>query len=147
MSEFGKGQGWLPKYVRFSTSIPTSSLISRPMASSMDSPGSTNPASTLYIPGGKPGERARSTSSPRLMSTITAGLRRGGPAPLPVQGSDVVPKGGAQPELLLKGGRLGHAGRLFLAHEQPLFAKSEPQDGTLLRVLQRTKKRARRGGS
>src|SRR5215210_4882042 len=44
------------------------------------------------------------------------GLKPGGPAPLPVQGSDVVPKGGAQPELL-KGGRPGHAGRLFLVNE------------------------------
>src|SRR5215212_3792639 len=55
MSEFGNGQGWVPKYRRFVTSIPTSSLTSRLMASSTDSPGSTKPASTLYMLSGKPG--------------------------------------------------------------------------------------------
>ena len=47
------------------------------MQSSIVSPGSTKPASALYIPGGKRGERASSTSRPRVTSTIIAGDTRG----------------------------------------------------------------------
>jgi len=53
ISERGKGQGWLPKYLMFFTFILVSSYTSRLTHSSRFSPGSTNPASTLNLPGGK----------------------------------------------------------------------------------------------
>ncbi len=48
-----KGQGWLPKYFMFFTLILVSSYTSLLTHSSRLSPGSTNPARTLNLPGGK----------------------------------------------------------------------------------------------
>src|SRR4051794_9911032 len=59
------------------TSMPTSSSSSRATHSSSDSPGSTKPASTLYMVPGKRCARASRISSPRVTRTITAGERRG----------------------------------------------------------------------
>ena len=58
-------------------STPTSSRTSRCTASSSVSPGSTKPAMHEYIGTGNVTPRARSASSPRLTSVMTAGARRG----------------------------------------------------------------------
>src|SRR5215470_7870240 len=57
--------------------MPTSSRTSRRMQSSIDSPGSTKPASALNIAWGKRLARASSNSRPRVTSTIIAGDTRG----------------------------------------------------------------------
>src|SRR5215204_5996400 len=61
----------------FFTSTPTSSRTSRATVCSTVSPGSTKPASVLYIPFGNCGDRARSTSSARCTRTMAAGFNRG----------------------------------------------------------------------
>jgi len=77
INESGKGQGWLPKYRMFFTSMPASSFTSRLTASSRVSPGSTKPARTLKRPSLNRGERASSALPSCSTSTIIAGEIRG----------------------------------------------------------------------
>ena len=78
MSEQGKGQGWLPRYVTSLTVMPTSSSTSRATADSNDSPGSTKPASTEKRRSGHAGARPMSRrSSSSMTAMITAGSVRG----------------------------------------------------------------------
>ncbi len=74
----GNGQGWLATYSTSAMVMPASSNTSRATACSMDSPGSTKPASVEKRPSGqctwRP-SRARSWSS--VTSMITAGSVRG----------------------------------------------------------------------
>lgn len=74
----GKGQGWLAMYSTSPTETPASSQTSRRTDCSIDSPGSTKPASVEKRPSGQctclPSS-ARSSSS--VTSMITAGSVRG----------------------------------------------------------------------
>lgn len=77
MREWGKGHGWLPKYLMFFTRIPTSSSSSRSTVSSRLSPGSTNPARTLYLPFGEWGLLARRRDCPFVTASMIAGFKIG----------------------------------------------------------------------
>ncbi len=75
---YGKGHGWLATYSTSPTRTPASSHTSRMTDCSIDSPGSTNPASVEKRPSGQCTWRpssARSCSS--VTSMITAGSVRG----------------------------------------------------------------------
>ncbi len=75
---YGNGHGWLATYSTSPTLTPASSQTSRTTDCSMDSPGSTNPASVEKRPSGQCTWRpssARSCSS--VTSMITAGSVRG----------------------------------------------------------------------
>ena len=74
----GNGQGWLATYSTSPTVTPASSATSRTHRCSIDSPGSTKPASVEKRPSGQCTWRpssARSCSS--VTSMITAGSVRG----------------------------------------------------------------------
>ncbi len=74
----GNGQGWLATYSTSATRTPASSSTSRPTACSIDSPGSTKPASVDQRPSGHSAWRpSRQRSSLSVISMITAGSVRG----------------------------------------------------------------------
>ncbi len=74
----GKGQGWLATYSTGPTVTPTSSWTSRRTDCSMDSPGSTKPASVEKRPSGQWTWRPSSMrSSSSVTAMITAGSVRG----------------------------------------------------------------------
>ena len=78
ISDDGKGQGCDERYWMSVTVSPTSSNTSRATVSSRLSPGSTKPASTECMPGGKRLWRPSTIRSPpSWTSMITAGSVRG----------------------------------------------------------------------
>ena len=77
IKECGNGQGWVECRRTSRTRSPASSSVSRATASSIGSPGSTNPASAECMPRGQVGWRPSTHASPRTGTMITTGSKRG----------------------------------------------------------------------